>query len=47
MFRKAGTPIAMANAVDKVKALAAYTTLSCDEDGVAVALERIINGNKG
>ncbi len=46
MFRTAGVPIAMANAVDKVKALAAHITLSCNEDGVAVALERIINDNK-
>ena len=29
----------MANAVDKIKALAEHITLSCDEDGVAYVLE--------
>ncbi|MGN0907319.1 MAG: Cof-type HAD-IIB family hydrolase [Bullifex sp.] len=47
MFRTAGVPIAMANAVDKVKSLAKHITLSCDEDGVAVALERITDDYKG
>lgn len=40
MFKVCAHPIAMANAVDKVKALAEHITLSCDEDGVAYAIER-------
>ena len=40
MFKVCAHPIAMANAVDKVKSLAEHITLSCDEDGVAYAIER-------
>jgi Cof subfamily protein (haloacid dehalogenase superfamily) len=38
-----GIPIAVANAVPEVKAIAEYCTASNDEDGVAVALETILN----
>lgn len=34
--------VAMANAIDSVKACCQYTTLSCDEDGIAVFLERLV-----
>ncbi len=44
MFRRAGFPIAMGNASPEVKALAKETTLSNDEDGFAVAIERHILG---
>ncbi|MGH7029953.1 MAG: Cof-type HAD-IIB family hydrolase [Stellaceae bacterium] len=44
MFRRAGFPIAMGNATPEVKALAAATTLSNDEDGFAIAIERYILG---
>lgn len=39
MIRDAGFGVAMANAVDAVKAVADLITLSNDEDGVAVAIE--------
>ncbi len=44
MFRRAGFPIAMGNATPEVKALAQAITLSNDEDGFAVAIERYILG---
>ena len=44
MFRRAGFPIAMGNASAEVKALAKATTLSNDEDGFALAIERHILG---
>ena len=40
MIRQAGVGIVMGNAVDDVKAAADFVTLSCEEEGVAVALER-------
>jgi Cof subfamily protein (haloacid dehalogenase superfamily) len=40
MLRFAGLGIAMGNAHDEVKAAADYVTLSNEEDGVAVALEK-------
>lgn len=40
MFKVCAHPIAMANGVEKVKALAEHITLSCDEDGVAHGLLR-------
>lgn len=40
MLRWAGTPVAMANAVPEVKALAAHHAASNDDDGVARLLER-------
>lgn len=33
--------VAMANAIDSVKECCKYTTLSCDEDGIAVFLEKL------
>jgi hydroxymethylpyrimidine pyrophosphatase-like HAD family hydrolase len=45
MFRRAGFPIATGNATPEVKALAQATSLSSDEDGFAVAMERHILGD--
>ena len=42
MIRYAGLGIAMANAVDSVKAAADFVTLSNDEDGVAYVVERFV-----
>jgi Cof subfamily protein (haloacid dehalogenase superfamily) len=41
MLEWAGTGVAMGNAVDEVKAIADEVTLSNNEDGIAVALERL------
>lgn len=41
MIEWAGCGVAMGNAVDEVKASADYVTLSCDEDGIAAALEHL------
>lgn len=41
MIEWAGCGVAMGNAVDEVKAVADYVTLSCDEDGIAAALEHL------
>lgn len=43
MLEWAGTPVAMENALPKVKALAEYITLSNDDCGVAYALEKYLN----
>lgn len=43
MIREAGIGVCMANGEDAVKAVADYVTLSNDEDGVAVALEKYLN----
>ena len=40
MLRDAGLGVAMANACPEAKAAADVFTLSCDEDGVARAIER-------
>ncbi|CAM3371401.1 hypothetical protein VAFE106499_10960 [Vagococcus fessus] len=40
MVEYAGMGVAMANAVPKLKAAANYETLSNDEDGVAVMIEK-------
>jgi Cof subfamily protein (haloacid dehalogenase superfamily) len=42
MIQSAGLGIAMGNAQESVKACADYVTLTNDEDGVAVAVEKII-----
>ncbi len=42
MIRLAGLGIAMANAQEEVKEAAQHVTLSCDEDGVAVAAEKFL-----
>ena len=39
MIEWAGTGVAMGNAVDEVKAVADYVTLSNNDDGIAAALE--------
>jgi Cof subfamily protein (haloacid dehalogenase superfamily) len=44
MFRKAGFAVAMGNATDEVKHAAHATTLSNEEDGFAVAIERYVFG---
>ena len=42
MIEAAGTGVAMANAVPRVRESAAYIAPSCDENGVAAALEELI-----
>ncbi len=42
LLQAAGLGVAMANATAEVKAAADYITTSCDEDGVAVALEKFV-----
>jgi Cof subfamily protein (haloacid dehalogenase superfamily) len=44
MFRKAGFAVAMGNAAEAVKRAAQATTLSNEEDGFAVAVERYVLG---
>jgi Cof subfamily protein (haloacid dehalogenase superfamily) len=44
MFAKAGLSVAMGQAPDAVKAAADTVTASNDEDGVAVAIDRILSG---
>ena len=43
MFEMAGLSVAMGNAVDEVKKYADKITLSNEEDGVAVFLEKLCN----
>ncbi len=45
MFRQAGFAVAMGNATDEVKSAAQAVTLSNDEDGFAVAIERYVLGD--
>ena len=40
MIKAAGVGIAMANAEPVVKEVADWVTVSCDEDGVAVGIEK-------
>jgi hydroxymethylpyrimidine pyrophosphatase-like HAD family hydrolase len=42
MIESCGLGVAMANAVDEVKAVADFATTSNNEDGVAVVLERLL-----
>jgi Cof subfamily protein (haloacid dehalogenase superfamily) len=42
MFRKSGMSIAMGNASDAVKHQATHVTESCDQDGLAAAIDRFI-----
>jgi len=42
MLRNAGIGVAMDNACDEAKAAADYVTLSCDQSGVAAALEKFL-----
>ncbi|MDR2142900.1 MAG: Cof-type HAD-IIB family hydrolase [Treponema sp.] len=43
MIRKAGLGIAMGNATEELKAAADEVTLSCDEDGAALAIEKALS----
>lgn len=45
MLQAAGIGVAMANATEAVKAGADYVTASCDEDGVALAIEKFVLGD--
>ena len=45
MLEYAGIGIAMGNAVDEVKAIADFITVSNDEDGIAIALEQLLYSN--
>ncbi|MHA7811844.1 MAG: HAD-IIB family hydrolase [Phycisphaerales bacterium] len=45
MMERAGVGIAMGNAVDEVRAHARYNTATNTEDGVAVAIDAILNDN--
>ena len=42
MLKTVGFGVAMGNAADNVKAVADHVTLSCEEDGVAIAIESIL-----
>lgn len=42
LFQLCGFPVAMANGITELKRLAKFVTLSNDEDGVAVALEKFV-----
>lgn len=44
MIQTAGLGVAMGNAVDELKQIADHITLSNEEDGVAVALDKIMAG---
>ena len=46
MFEVAGLSVAVANAPDDIKSKVDYVTLSNDEDGVAIFLEKLLNFNK-
>jgi Cof subfamily protein (haloacid dehalogenase superfamily) len=43
MLSSCGFPIAMANALPEIKALTQYQTANNDEDGVAIALEKMLD----
>ena len=45
MFKVSGLPIAMGNATDDVKRLAAHVTAPNDEDGFAAAIDFILARN--
>ena len=42
MLQNSGYKVAMGNAVDELKKIADRVTLSCDEDGAAIAIEEIL-----
>lgn len=42
MLKYAGTGVAMGNAVEELKEQADFVTASCDEDGIALALEKYL-----
>lgn len=45
MLRDAGISVAMSNACDEAKELADWVSLSCDEDGVALGIEKYCFNN--
>ena len=45
MFEQVGRKVAMNNAIDLVKEKADEITLSNDEDGVAIYLEKLLKNN--
>ena len=45
MLRYVGFPIAMGNALPEIQRMARHVTLTCDEDGVAAAIEHILREN--
>ena len=47
MLRAVGTPIAMGNASDAIKAQADYVTDTNDEDGVGRAIEKLALAGEG
>jgi Cof subfamily protein (haloacid dehalogenase superfamily) len=46
LLRRAGLGVAMANAANDIQAAADATTLTNDQDGVAVALRRLLSGDR-
>lgn len=42
MIQNAGCGVAMANAIEPVKAVADYVTLDCEQDGVAHAIDQLL-----
>lgn len=42
MIKAAGVGVAMGNAVEKIKEIADYVTLTNDEDGIAYYLDRFV-----
>lgn len=42
LFRLCGFPVAMANAIPEIRAMASYVTASNDDDGVATAIEKFV-----
>jgi Cof subfamily protein (haloacid dehalogenase superfamily) len=47
MIEEAGFGVAMENGVDEIKAAADFVTASCDDDGVAIAIEKILGISGG
>lgn len=46
MIKAVGFGVAMGNATEELKQLADYVTTSCEEDGVAIAIEKILEENR-
>lgn len=46
MLAYAGTSVAMANAVEEIKAMAGRVTASLDEDGIALVVEELLEGQR-
>lgn len=46
MLRIAGTPVAMENAMDSVKQYATYITAGNEQEGVRLAIEHFLSGNR-